>query len=73
MIQARDRFGALLLIAVVFGVPAIIVATTGGSLVEWVFYGVLMVMLIAVAHAVQGRRYTTKKRTFVRDYDEEQR
>jgi hypothetical protein len=60
---------ALLVMGVVFGGPAVVILVTGGAWDAWVLYGVVISTLLAAAFAGRDRRYTTRKRTFLRDYE----
>lgn len=56
--------GAILLVALV--VAALIVASLAKNLADWIVFGVIVLTFLGAAIAIYPRRYTAKRRTFVK-------
>jgi hypothetical protein len=52
-------------------IPLLIVAPLARSWADWVIYGVIVVGTFGAFRAIRERQYTTEKRTFVRNYDQD--
>lgn len=56
--------GVILLVALV--VAAVIVVSLAKNLADWIVFGVIVLTFFGAAIAIYPRRYTAKRRTFVR-------
>ena len=57
------RRGILLVVLVIAGV---IVASLAKNLADWIVFGVIVLTFFGAAIAIYPRRYTAKRRTFVK-------
>jgi O-antigen/teichoic acid export membrane protein len=55
---------------VILAIALLAVAQIADGWADWVVFGVLVMTVYGAAIAVHQRRYTTKKRTFVRNWDD---
>lgn len=62
--RSRSLQGAVLLVALV--VAAIIVVSLAKNLADWIVFGVIVMTFFGAAIAIYPRRYTAKRRTFVK-------
>jgi hypothetical protein len=63
-VRSRSLQGAVLLVALV--VAAIIVVSLAKNLADWIVFGVIVMTFFGAAIAIYPRRYTAKRRTFVK-------
>lgn len=61
---SRAVQGVILLVALV--VAAAIVVSLAKNLADWIVFGVIVLTFFGAAIAIYPRRYTAKRRTFVR-------
>ena len=62
--RSRALQGAVLLVALV--VAAVIVISLAKNLADWIVFGVIVMTFFGAAIAIYPRRYTAKRRTFVK-------
>jgi hypothetical protein len=62
----RNRGIAIAVIGVAFVVAAVIVISLAKNLADWIVFGVIVLTFFGAAIAIYPRRYTAKKRTFVK-------
>jgi hypothetical protein len=69
-VDGRKLGQVVFLVGIFIVIPLLIVAPLARSWADWVIYGVIVVGTFGAFRAVHERRYTTQKRTFVRNYDD---
>ena len=62
--RSRAIQGVILLVALV--IAALIVASLAKNLADWIVFGVIVLTFFGAAIAIYPRRYTAKRRTFVK-------
>jgi hypothetical protein len=62
--RSRAFQGIVLLIALV--IASVIVASLAKNFADWIVFGVIVLTFFGAAIAIYPRRYTAKRRTFVR-------
>ena len=62
----RNRGISIILIVAALIVAAIIVISLAKNLADWIVFGVIVLTFFGAAIAIYPRRYTAKKRTFVK-------
>ena len=55
-----------MVIGVALVIAAVIVISLAKNLADWIVFGVIVLTFFGAAIAIYPRRYTTKKRTFVK-------
>jgi hypothetical protein len=62
--MSRAVRGAILLVALL--IAGVIVASLAKNLADWIVFGVIVLTFFGAAIAIYPRRYTAKRRTFVK-------
>ncbi len=68
--QSGDRMRELVLLGVLVGVPALVVAVAGGQWYAWLSITFVLLALWVVGRNTREPEYGGRGRTFVRDYDQ---